>query len=107
MQNEAQRHPGLTDFAVSFVDRQRLKITEDKILDMVIIFESLCSTLSQLQRQCQARCLCNLCDCKCSMVIDEFEEQKHEVQLNIKKTAILHKKAQATGQLVRSISSNV
>lgn len=40
------------------------------------------------------------------MVIDEFEEQMHEVQLNIKKTAILHKKAQATAQLVRKKSSN-
>lgn len=75
---------------------------EDKVLDLVIIFESLYNTLSKLQRQCQSHCLDDLCvDCSCAMTIEELEEQMHEVQVNLKKADILHKRAQGTAQLVR------
>jgi hypothetical protein len=91
----------LTDFAVNFVDRQRLKMIEDKVLDLVIIFESLYNTLSKLQRQCRNHCLGNDCvDCICPSIVEELEEQMHEAQVNLKKADILHKRAQGTAQLV-------
>jgi hypothetical protein len=94
----------LTDFEVNFVDRQRLKMIEDKVLDLVIIFESLYNTLSKLQRQCQSHCLGDRCmDCSCALTSEELEEQMHEVQVNLKKADILHKRAQGTAQLVSYI----
>ena len=101
VQNEAERLSPLTDFAVNFVDRQRLKVLEDKILDLVIIFESLCDTISKLLLQCRKHCMGNLCvDCICAATIDEFEDLMHDVQLNLKKADVLYKRAQGTAQLV-------
>jgi hypothetical protein len=95
----------LTDFTISFVDRQKLKLIEDKILNLVIIFESLYGTLSKLKHQCKSHCLEKHCmDCTCSSTIDEFEEQMHEVQVNLKKADVLHKRAQGTAQLVETPS---
>jgi len=95
----------LTDLTVSFVDRQKLKMIEDKILNLVIIFESLCSTLSKLRHQCKSHCLGKRCmDCTCSITINEFEEQLHEAQVNLKKADVLHKRAQGTAQLVNTPS---
>lgn len=74
---------------------------EDKVLDLVIIFESLYNTLSKLQRQCRSHCLGIYCvNCICSSTIEELEEQMHEAQVNLKKADVLHKRAQGTAQLV-------
>lgn len=101
VQDEEVKLSALTDFAVNFVDRQRLKMIEDKVLDLVIIFESLHNTLSKLCKQCRAHCLGSNCvDCSCSRTINELEEQMHEAEVNLKKADILHKRAQGTAQLV-------
>jgi hypothetical protein len=77
---------------------------EDKVLDLVIIFESLYNTLSKLQRQCRSHCLGIHCvNCICSSTIEELEEQMHEAQVNLKKADVLHKRAQGTAQLVRFV----
>ncbi|KAL5315476.1 hypothetical protein ACEPPN_016344 [Leptodophora sp. 'Broadleaf-Isolate-01'] len=90
-----------TDFMVPFLDRQRLKTTEDKILDLKIIFDCLSHTVSHLSRQCQSNCLGMQCiDCRCPEMIEELEEQLHDIEINIKRTEVLHKRAQATAQLV-------
>jgi len=99
--SETERLSPLKDFAVNFIDRQRLKMIEDKVLDLVIIFESLYHTLAKLKQQCQNHCLGEDCvDCTCSSTVDELEEQMHEAQVNLKKADILHKRAQGTAQLV-------
>jgi hypothetical protein len=101
VQSETEKLSPLTDFEVNFVDRQRLKMIEDKVLDLVIVFESLHNTLSKLIRQCQSHCLGKACaDCSCIITIEELEEQVHEVQVNLKKADVLHKRAQGTAQLV-------
>jgi hypothetical protein len=101
VQREDEKLSPLTDFAVNFVDRQRLKMIEDKVLDLVIIFESLHHTLSKLQRQCEKHCLGSECkDCVCRSTIEELEEQMHEAQVNLKKAEVLHKRAKGTAQLV-------
>jgi hypothetical protein len=101
VQKEDVKLSPLLDFAINFVDRQRLKMMEDKVLDLMIIFESLYNTLSMLQKQCRKHCLGSDCkDCTCESTIDELEEQKHEAQVNLSKARILHKRAQATAHLV-------
>jgi hypothetical protein len=104
MRSQTEKLSPLTDFNLNFIDRQRLKLMEDKILDLLIIFESLNHTVSQLQIQCQAHCMMGKCpDCTCSMTIWELEEQKLEGELNIKKAEVLYKRAQGTAQLVGTI----
>jgi hypothetical protein len=77
-------------------------VIEDKVLDLVIIFESLYNTLLKLQQQCRSHFLGSDCvGCVCSSIADELEEQMHEAQVNLKKANILHKRAQGTAQLVR------
>lgn len=101
VQKEDAKLSPLLDFNINFVDRQRLKMMEDKVLDLMIIFESLYNTLSMLQTQCQKHCLDPGCqDCTCQSTIEELEEQKHEAQVNLSKVRILQKRAQATAHLV-------
>lgn len=101
VQKEDAKLSPLLDFNINFVDRQRLKMMEDKVLDLMIIFESLYNTLSMLQTQCQKHCLDSGCqDCTCQSTIEELEEQKHEAQVNLSKVRILQKRAQATAHLV-------
>ena len=103
--DEASKLSPLTDFQVNFVDRQRLKMIEDKVLDLVIIFESLYNTLSKLRRQCELHCMGDRCvDCTCSSTVEELQEQMHEAQVNLKKVDVLYKRAQGTAQLVRAIA---
>ncbi|KAG0646847.1 3-phosphoinositide-dependent kinase 2, partial [Hyphodiscus hymeniophilus] len=101
VQSQTERLSPLTDFAVNFIDRQRLKVTEDKILDLVIIFESLHNTISKLHLQCRNHCTGSSCvDCTCAAILDEFEDQMQDVQLNLKKVDVLYKRAQSTAKLV-------
>jgi hypothetical protein len=101
VQSDTERLSPLTDFAVNFVDRQRLKLTEDKILDLVIIFESLYNTISKLHLQCRNNCKGAECvDCNCATILEDFEDQMQDVQLNLKKVDVLYKRAQSTAKLV-------
>jgi len=104
VQNESEKLSPLTDFALNFVDRQRMQMIIDKVLDLVIIFESLYNTLSKLRRQCELHCLKEECDdCVCSSTIEELEEQMHEAQVNLKKVDVLHRRAQGTAQLLSDL----
>jgi hypothetical protein len=74
---------------------------EDKILDLVIIFDSLYNTLSKLHLQCRNHCMGSDCvDCSCTAILEEFEDQMHDVQLNLKKADVLYKRVQSTANLV-------
>lgn len=74
---------------------------EDKVLDLTIIFESLHHTFSKLKQHCQNHCLGESCiDCTCLNTMEELEEQMHEANANLKKTDVLHKRAQGTTELV-------
>jgi hypothetical protein len=101
VQSETEHLSPFADSALNFVDRQRLKRIEDKVLDLVIIFESVYNTLEKLQRQCRIHCLKDSCqDCTCSRTVEELEEQMYEAQMNLRKADVLHKRARSTGQLV-------
>ncbi|KAK0111784.1 hypothetical protein ONS96_001053 [Cadophora gregata f. sp. sojae] len=104
VQNETENLSPLANFPINFVDRQRLKVMEDKILDLKIVFESLYNTVTKLQRQCQIHCLGSSCpQCICNNIIEEFEEQKHEIKVNMKKADILHQRSQGTAQLLSDL----
>ncbi|KAH7386569.1 hypothetical protein BKA64DRAFT_646116 [Cadophora sp. MPI-SDFR-AT-0126] len=84
-----------------FLDRQRLKMIEDKILDLKIIFDSLLNTIKRLRRQCEIGYLKGMpSEFLVHSIIDDLEEQMQEIELNVKRVEVLHLKAQATAQLI-------
>jgi hypothetical protein len=101
VEREDDKLSPLVDFAINFIDRQRLKMMEDKVLDLMIVFESVQNTLSMLIKQCQKYCSGPEClDCHCETTIQELEEQMQEAQVNLNKVKILHKRARGTADLV-------
>jgi hypothetical protein len=105
VQYDTDPHSSSSEFGINFLDRQRIKMLEDKILDLVVIFDSLLDTLSQLQRQCRRHCLGRLCEnCKCAITIEGFKEQMHDTQVNLRRVKVLHKRTQSTAQLVCQFS---
>lgn len=89
------------DLPVTFLDRQRLQLIEDKILDLVVVFESFLDTISRLKLQCQKHCKNDICiDCTCTVITDDFEYLEHDVRLNLKKADTLYRRAQGTTKLV-------
>ena len=76
---------------------------EDKILDLKIIFGSLSHTLSRLKKQCQVSCVEGLCvtrGCVCPNAVDDLDEQLQEIEVNMEQIEVLHRRAQATAQIV-------
>lgn len=102
VQCETESNPWRLDSAIDFLDRQRMRMIEDKILDLVVIFESLQDTLSQLQRQCCRQCLGpRLCEnCNCTTTIEELKDQMRVTQIYLKRVEVVYKRAQSTTQLV-------
>jgi hypothetical protein len=101
VQCETDPHSSSSEFGIDFLDRQRIKMLEDKTLDLVVIFDSLLDTLSQLQRQCRRHCLGRLCEnCKCAITVEGFKEQIHDTQVNLRRVKVLHKRTQSTAQLL-------
>jgi hypothetical protein len=102
VQCENESSPWRPDSEIDFLDRQRMRMIEDKILDLVVIFESLQDTLSQLQSQCRRQCLGpRLCeDCNCTTTIEELKDQMRIARINLKRVEIVYKRAQSTTQLV-------
>jgi hypothetical protein len=43
-----ESHDPLIDFRISFEDRQSLKVIEDSVLDLLVIFDSMADTLREL-----------------------------------------------------------
>jgi hypothetical protein len=102
VQCETESTPWRPDSGIEFLDRQRMRMIEDKILDLIVIFESLQDTLSQLQRHCRRQCrgprLCE--NCKCTTTIEELKDQMRVTQFNLKRVEVVYKRAQSTTQLV-------
>ncbi|KAH8817013.1 hypothetical protein F5884DRAFT_241855 [Xylogone sp. PMI_703] len=104
VQDEGVKLSPLRDFAINFVDRQRLKMIEDKVLDLTIIFESLHNTLTELRRQCQMHCRGDICPhCNCPVVIGKLEEQIRETEVNLKRVEVLYRRCQSTAQLLSDL----
>lgn len=104
MGTETERLSPLTDININFIDRQRLKLLEDRVLDLQVIFDSSTNTVEHVRRQCtiycETYCSSSLKRCNCREVGQELDELLAELRMNQKKADVLHKRAQATAQLV-------
>lgn len=92
-----------SDLPITFLDRQRLQLLEEKILDLLVIFDSILDTVSRLKLQCRKHCRQDTCvDCTCSTIFEDYEDLERAVQLNVKNTQTMYKRAQGITQLVSS-----
>jgi len=91
---------GLIDFEINFEDRQNLKSVEDKILDLLTIFESTTDTISTLLEEYEYMRHGSENTYRDPIVL-KLRGKLREVNLYQKKAATLHKKIQGTASLVR------
>lgn len=93
-----------TDFEVNFVTRQNLKLSEDYIIDMQVILQTLLSTVTDVRAQCkkfrQSRNMSEEEKADLELAIDEFGEDVKEVEMLSKRAQFLREKATSTSQLV-------
>lgn len=88
------------DFEINFEDRQILKVVEDRVLDLFIIFDSTSDTVSTLLQEYEA-IKSDLKTSKRDRVITKLQDILREVALYRKKVETLHKMVQGTASLVR------
>jgi len=92
----------VVNFTPNFVDRQKMKMIENKVLDLLVILESLRNTLYMLKRRCENQCLGMECEnCTCGRISEELEERILENQIDLRIAKVLLKRAQGMAQLVR------
>jgi hypothetical protein len=85
---------------ISFEDRQILKVIEDKVLNMIIIFQSLLDTIRTLLQHWEILGKQKLPELKPDMVVSGLDDARQEVELYLKNTKSLHKRVQGTATLV-------
>ena len=90
----------LIDFEINFEDRQVLKIIEDKVLDLLIIFESTSDTITTLLREYEYMQSDTVM--KRDRVVSKLQDNLREVELYAKKVDTLYKRVQGTSSLVSS-----
>ena len=91
---EVGKFATLIDFDINFEDRQRLKQLDDKVMDILVIFDSTLDTISNLLGKCE------VLDPTSSTFTQTLSEQQREIELNKEKATALYKKVMATSQLV-------
>ena len=93
----------LTDFKISFADRQSLKLLEDSIFDLQTILSTLLRTIRCIRQQCQTYCNLecgkNEQSCDCAEVCYRFDEHIKEIEICSSRAYILEEKAKRTTQL--------
>ena len=85
------------------MDRQTLKLIEDSITDLQVIFPTCLSTVIRIREQCQMYCKidCSNTDkCNCDQNLHQFDEYIRELELYVMRADVLRDKAKCTTQLV-------
>jgi Mg2+ and Co2+ transporter CorA len=90
----------LIDFEINFEDRQGLKVIEEKVLDLLTIFESTSDTITTLLREYEY--MQSNTAMKRDRVVSKLQDNLREVDLYAKKVDTLHKRVQGTASLVSS-----
>lgn len=92
----------LLDFKINFMDRQTIKILEDSVIDLQVIFPTLLDNINGIRSQCQKWCQehHSVDKCDCAQMIAEFNEHVREAEGNVKRADALREKAKSTTQLV-------
>lgn len=104
---ERENFSPLTDFNINFIDRQTLKLLEDSVIDLQVIFSNMLNTVVGIREQCK-KCCQRYCkeeregDCDCDQVIEELDEHVKEVEMHVKRVQLLRERAKSTAQLVSS-----
>lgn len=96
----------LTDFNITFIDRQELKDLEDRVLDLQVILPSMMKTVARIRDEIKG---CSIRigvteDERYDMeqIIDEFEEYVREAETHVERAKVLQDKVKSAAKLVRS-----
>jgi hypothetical protein len=88
------------DGRIKFDDRQSLKVIEDHLLDMIIIFESILDTIVVLLRQWEKIKKQDDDHANPDTTTAHLEEFSHEVRLYRKKVKVLYERVKGSSALV-------
>ncbi|PMD20728.1 hypothetical protein NA56DRAFT_173782 [Hyaloscypha hepaticicola] len=91
----------LIDFEINFEDRQGLKVIEEKVLDLLTIFESTSDTITTLLREYEY--MQSNTAMKRDRVVSKLQDNLREVDLYAKKVDTLHKRVQGTASLLSNL----
>ncbi len=94
-----------------FAERQNLKDFEDRLIDIVLIFDATCDTISSLLDRYKN--FCTGCDSKrdggdtmeSDFIVCALQERQKDVHSNRNRVKTLHKKVQGTTNLVSKVFS--
>jgi hypothetical protein len=96
------------DFNINFMDRQKLKLLEDSVIELEVIFDTMITDIKGVRMNCEQCCqkICIAKDgkCDCIEILHELDLHITEVELHIKRAKVLRGQAEATAKLV-SLSS--
>lgn len=92
----------------NFEEGQRLKDSEDRLIDMLLIFDATCDTITSLLDKYQDFCMG--CDStpddgdstESDFIVCALQERQRDVRSSRNKVKTLHKKVQGTTHLVSS-----
>lgn len=95
----------LTNFHITFADRQKLKRSEDLVTELEVIMDSMIFNIEGVRNQCMKSCSRTCLDidycCQCGTIVDELDQHLAEVQLYLKRCRFLKDKANSVSHLVR------
>ena len=90
-------------YDINFMDRQTLKLIEDSVTDLQVIFPTCLSTVIRIREQCQMYCkidCLNRDKCNCDQNLHQFDEYIKELELYVMRADVLRDKAKCTTELV-------
>ena len=97
----------LTDFNISFENRQELKVVEDMVLDLQVILPGLLDSITGVHNQCvndfNTSTYKQNEKYQIEAIIGELSEYIQEAKFYIERAKTLKDKARSTAQLVRCL----
>ncbi|PSN67760.1 hypothetical protein BS50DRAFT_633450 [Corynespora cassiicola Philippines] len=93
----------IIDFQITFKDRQKLRILEDKVLDLMIVWNSTIDTITSLSDSWKKMKNSSADSISCDPISDGLHDCQQEVRLYQQKTESLLMKVQGTSSLLDSL----
>jgi hypothetical protein len=92
------------DLSIDIVDRQKLKLVDDSVIELQVILSTMLTTIIRIRKECRHSCKRyhskRVCDCK--PIIEEFNEYFQEVKMYIERAKSLRESVISTIKLVGS-----
>ncbi|KAG9233395.1 hypothetical protein BJ875DRAFT_464248 [Amylocarpus encephaloides] len=98
--------PLARDFSMNFQDRQRLKMLEDKVIDLQVILPQLLDTVTELSHSLRSIDIDSKSKYNTAenvLIFDAFAEYIRELERNVHQAKILKKTAKSTTQLLSDL----